>query len=162
MTTSDFDYVFSHNLFEFDYYNIVEKRTLRELVAPNVNYNVLVLCIEYLEVVASFELKYGLIHLLSRFNGLVGENPHKHLNEIHVVCSTPLRSQGITEDCVKLKAFSFSLQGAAKDLLYYLDPNFVTSWNNMMKLFLETLFLASRAASIRRKKVVLDMLTCNH
>lgn len=81
MTTSDFDYVLSHNLFdsnfEFDYYNVSEHRTLRELVAPDVNYKAL--CIAYPEVVAPFELKFGLIHLFPRFTGLAGENPHKHL-----------------------------------------------------------------------------------
>ncbi|RDY09370.1 hypothetical protein CR513_06256, partial [Mucuna pruriens] len=35
----------------------------------------------------SYELKSGLIHLLPKFHGLVGEDPHKHLKEFHVVYS---------------------------------------------------------------------------
>ncbi|CAJ2661974.1 unnamed protein product [Trifolium pratense] len=62
---------------------MAEQRTLRQLAAPDVNYN--------------------------------GEDPHKHLKEFQVVCSTPLRPEGITEDHIKLRAFPFSLQGAAKD-----------------------------------------------
>ncbi|RDY03746.1 hypothetical protein CR513_12634, partial [Mucuna pruriens] len=46
-----------------------------------------------------------------------GEDPHKHLKEFHVVCST-MRPQGIPEDYIKMKAFPFSLDGAAKDWLY--------------------------------------------
>ena len=73
---------------------MANQRTLRELVAPDVNYNAL--CIEFPVVVVPFEVKYGLIHLLPWFNDLVGEDPHMHLKEFLVVCSTPLRPQGIT------------------------------------------------------------------
>ena len=62
-----------------------------------------------------------------------------------------MRPQGITEDHVNLRAFPFSLQGAAKDWLYYLEPNSITSWNNMKKIFLERFPPASRASSIRKE-----------
>ncbi|XP_050896300.1 uncharacterized protein LOC127103049 [Lathyrus oleraceus] len=78
------------------------------------------------------------------------EDPHKHLKEFQVVCSTPLRPEGITEDHIRLRAFPFSLQGAAKDWLYYLELNFVTTWNDLKRVFLERYFSASRAASIRK------------
>ncbi|XP_045810885.1 uncharacterized protein LOC123905320 [Trifolium pratense] len=128
---------------------MAEQRTLRQLAAPDVNYNGL--CIQYTDVDIPFELKSGLIHLLPRFNGLAGEDPHKHLKEFQVLCSTPLRPEGITEDHIKLRAFPFSLQGAAKDWLYYLEPNSVSTWNDLKKVFLERYFPASRAASIRKE-----------
>ncbi|RDX80796.1 hypothetical protein CR513_38613, partial [Mucuna pruriens] len=59
-------------------------------------------------------LKSGLIHLLPKFHGLVGEDPHKHLKKFHVVYST-MRPYEIPEDYIKMKAFPFSLDGAAKD-----------------------------------------------
>ncbi|XP_027357518.1 uncharacterized protein LOC113866919, partial [Abrus precatorius] len=92
----------------------------------------------------------GLIHLLPRFHGLVGEDPHKHLKEFHIVCST-MRPQGVPEEHVKLKAFPFSLMDAAKDWLYYLPPGSIASWDNLKRLFLEKFFPASRAASIRKE-----------
>ncbi|RDX85341.1 hypothetical protein CR513_33485, partial [Mucuna pruriens] len=49
--------------------------------------------------------------------GLAGEDPHKHLKEFHVICST-IRPQGILEDYIKMKAFPFFLNRAAKDWLY--------------------------------------------
>jgi hypothetical protein len=58
---------------------MTEQRTLRELAAPDVNYNGL--CIQCPDVAVPFELKSGLIHLLPRFSGLAGEDPHKHLKE---------------------------------------------------------------------------------
>ncbi|CAJ2633227.1 uncharacterized protein LOC123890943 [Trifolium pratense] len=128
---------------------MAEQRTLRQLAAPDVNYNGL--CIQYTNVDIPFELKSGLIHLLPKFHGLAGEDPHKHLKEFQVVCSTPLRPEGITEDHIKLRAFPFSLQGAAKDWLYYLEPNSVSTWNDLKKVFLERYFPASRAASIRKE-----------
>lgn len=125
-----------------------QNRTLRELVATNVNYNALY--IEYPEVDVPFELKSGLIHLFSRFNGLVGEDRHKHLKELQVVWSTPLRPQGVIKDHLKLMTFPFSLQGIAKYWLYYLEQNFVTRWNDLKKVFLEIFFPASTTSSIRK------------
>ncbi|XP_050916838.1 uncharacterized protein LOC127132019 [Lathyrus oleraceus] len=128
---------------------MADNRTLRQLAAPDVNYNGL--CIEYAADAVPFELKSGLIHLLPKFSGLAGEDPHKHLKEFQVVCSTPLKPEGITEDHIKLRAFPFSLQGAAKDWIYFLEPNSIANWNALKKVFLERYFPASRAASIRKE-----------
>ncbi|RDY09789.1 hypothetical protein CR513_05802, partial [Mucuna pruriens] len=59
------------------------ERTLKELAIPNVEYQPW--CIQYpqLEPAQTYELKFGLIHLLPKFHGLVGEDPHKHLKELH-------------------------------------------------------------------------------
>ena len=62
------------------------ERTLREMVAPDFTYESL--CIQYPDEDAPYVLKTGLIHLLPKFHGLAGEDPHKHLKEFHIVCST--------------------------------------------------------------------------
>ncbi|RDY12503.1 hypothetical protein CR513_02699, partial [Mucuna pruriens] len=67
-----------------------------------------------LEPTQTYELISGLIHLLLKFHGLVGEDPHKRLKKLHVVYSI-MRPQGILEDYIKMKALPFSLDGAAKD-----------------------------------------------
>ncbi|RDY14556.1 hypothetical protein CR513_00369, partial [Mucuna pruriens] len=92
-------------------------RTLKELATPDVVYQPW--CIQYpqLEPAQTYELKSCLIHLLPKFHVLAGEDPHKHLKEFHVVYST-MRPQGIPEDYIMMKAFSLSLDGAAKDWLY--------------------------------------------
>ncbi|RDY07925.1 hypothetical protein CR513_07900, partial [Mucuna pruriens] len=68
-----------------------QDRTLKERATPDVVYQPW--CIEYpqLEPAQSYELKSG-------------EDPHKHLKEFHMVCST-MRPQGIPEDYIKMKAF---------------------------------------------------------
>nr|URM60731.1 ZF-HD family protein [Gymnema sylvestre] len=122
-------------------------KTLKELAAPDVNlqHN----CITYPEMHANFELKSGLIHLLPKFHGLAGEDPHKHLKEFHIVCST-MKPQEIPEEQIKLRAFPFSLDGVAKDWLYYLQPTTITTWNDLKRAFLEKFFPASRTAAIRK------------
>ncbi|RDX84682.1 hypothetical protein CR513_34228, partial [Mucuna pruriens] len=125
------------------------EKTLKELATPYVVYQPW--CIQYpqLEPTQTYELKSGLIHLLPKFHGLAGEDPHKHLKEFHVVCST-MRPKGISEDYIKMKAFPFSLDGATKDWLY-LQPVLFNTWGDMKPTFLEKFFAASRTTTIRKE-----------
>jgi hypothetical protein len=124
--------------------------TLKELVAPDLNQQPLCITFPTLEATTTFELKSGLIHLLPTFHGLTGEDPHKHLKELHVVC-TSMKPTGVTEEQIKLRAFLFSLKDSAKDWLYYLPSGSITTWNEMKRLFLEKYFPASRASNIRKE-----------
>ncbi|RDY06532.1 hypothetical protein CR513_09466, partial [Mucuna pruriens] len=102
------------------------KRTLKELAKPDVLYKPW--CIQYSQLgpAQSYELKSRLIHLLPKFHDLVGDNPHKHLKEFHMVCSM-MRPQGILEDYINMKVFLFSFDGAVKDWLY-LQPVMFNTW----------------------------------
>ena len=73
------------------------QRTMSELIAPEFTYDSL--CIKYPEEEVPYVLKTGLIHLLPKFHGLVGEDPCKHLNQFHVVCST-MKPVDVQEDHV--------------------------------------------------------------
>ncbi|RDY05524.1 hypothetical protein CR513_10638, partial [Mucuna pruriens] len=101
--------------------------TLKELARPDVVYQSW--CIKYLQLEPTqlYELKFGLVHLLLKFHGLVGEDPHKRLKEFHV---------GIPEDYIKMKVFPFSLDEAAKEWLYLQSVLFNT-WGDMKHTFLE-------------------------
>ncbi|XP_031127650.1 uncharacterized protein LOC116029749 [Ipomoea triloba] len=125
-----------------------DQRTLRELSAPNLNQTPL--CIQHPALEVGFELRSGLIQLLPTFCGLENEDPHKHLKEFHVVCSS-FKPQRVTEDQIKLHAFPFSLADRAKDWLFYLPSGSINTWDEMVRLFLEKFFPASRAVSIRRE-----------
>ncbi|RDX80261.1 hypothetical protein CR513_39209, partial [Mucuna pruriens] len=102
-----------------------------------------------LKELAMLDVKSGLIHLLPKFYGLAREDPHKHLKEFHVVCST-MRSQGVSEDYIKMKAFPFCLDGVAKDWLY-LQPVVFNTLEDMKSTFLEKFFQASRTSTIRKE-----------
>ncbi|XP_020209430.1 uncharacterized protein LOC109794391, partial [Cajanus cajan] len=128
-------------------HNGPRERTLREMAAPDFTYESL--CIQYPEEDVPFVLKTGLIHLLPKFHGHAGEDPHKHLKEFHIVCST-MKPPDVQEDHIYLKAFPHSLEGVAKDWLYYLAPRSITSWDDLKRMFLEKFFPASRTTAIRK------------
>ncbi|XP_027156915.1 uncharacterized protein LOC113758083 [Coffea eugenioides] len=125
-------------------------RTLRELTAPELPQQPLCITFPTLAENTSFELKSGLIHLLPTFHGLSGEEPHKHIQEFDVVCSS-MKPPRITEEQIKLRVFPFSLKNAGKDWLYYLPAGSITTWAQLKKKFLEKFFLASRVASLRKE-----------
>ena len=124
---------------------VVMEQTLKELASPVLDQQPL--CIE---LDASFELKSGLIHLLPKFSGLSGVDLNQHLKEFHVVVMG-MKQSSVNEDKAKLKAFPFSLEGSAKEWLYYLSPGSVTTWEEMKKLFLERYFPSSKATLIRKQ-----------
>ncbi|KAF7839089.1 DNA-directed DNA polymerase [Senna tora] len=127
--------------------SMAEEKTLREHAAPQVNQAPL--CIATPTLQAPLELKSGLIHLLPKFRGLMNEDPYQHLKEFHVVCSS-MKPERVTEEQIKLRAFPFSLDGAAKEWLFYLPAGSVTSWEEMMRLFLDRYFPSSRVINARR------------
>ena len=59
--------------------------TLKELAAPTLDNQPL--CIEYAPLDIAFKLKSGMIHLLPKFHGFLGEDPIKHIKEFHVMLS---------------------------------------------------------------------------
>ena len=97
----------------------MEERTIRELASPDaaITQN---MCIQYPD--GECELK----------------SDH-HLKEFHVVCSS-MRPTTVTEEHIKLKAFPFSLQDAAKNWLYCLPPGSINTWETLKRLFLEKFF----------------------
>ncbi|RDX89424.1 hypothetical protein CR513_28845, partial [Mucuna pruriens] len=149
--SSDFNSDFNFGVSKFQESEPMENndRTLKELATPDMLYQPW--CIQHpqLKPAQSYELKSGLIHLLPKFHGLAGEDPHKHLKEFHVVNSI-MRPQGIPKDYIKMKAFPFSLNEVAKDWLY-LQPILFNTWGDMKRMFLEKFFPASRTATIRKE-----------
>ncbi|RDY03521.1 hypothetical protein CR513_12884, partial [Mucuna pruriens] len=105
-------------------------RMLKELATLDVAYQPW--CIQYLQLepAQSYELKSG-------------EDPHKHLKEFHVVYSM-MKPQGIPKDYIKMKAFPFSLDRAAKDWLYL-------HLGDIKCTFLKKFFLDSRTTTIRKE-----------
>jgi len=114
---------------------VVQQQTLKELAASNVENQPLSINIDNN---ANFKLKSGFIHLLSIFNRLVGEDPHAHLKEFYMVC-VGMKPNGVDEEQVKLKAFPFSLKGAAKAWLFSILPSSIGTWNGMRRFSLKSI-----------------------
>ncbi|KAF1885960.1 hypothetical protein Lal_00018501 [Lupinus albus] len=81
---------------------------------------------------------FTLIHLLPKFNGLVGEDPHMHLKELHIVCST-IKPHDTQDDRICSKAFPHSLEGPTKDY-----------WDDLKTTFLGKFFPASKTTTIKK------------
>ncbi|KAK8278583.1 hypothetical protein V6Z12_D09G052900 [Gossypium hirsutum] len=121
-------------------------QTLKQLAAPNLAAQPP--SITYPALDRPLKFNSGYLNLLPKFNGLPGEDPYCHVNEFIITCST-MQPDGIEEEQIKLRAFPFSLQGLAKDWLYYMLPGSFTTWTGLHKAFLEKFFPASRIGSIR-------------
>lgn len=128
--------------------NMKEKKTLRELNEPPEIQSPI--CLGELALGESLDFMYGLIQLLPKFRGLDNEDPYRHLKEFHLVCLT-LKPQYISEEQVKLRAFPYSLDDAAKEWLLYLPGNSINTWKDMRVLFMERFFPASRVMDIMRE-----------
>ncbi|KAK8648438.1 hypothetical protein V6N13_129190 [Hibiscus sabdariffa] len=125
---------YTDEIFSFEDDMADEDQIIRELVAAPDDQQPL--CITFPNGETPFSLKTGLIHLLPTFRGLPNENPHKHLKEFHMVCLST-KPQGVSDDQIKLRAFPFSLTDLAKDWLFDLPSNSVTTWTEMARLFLD-------------------------
>ena len=127
---------------------MANNQTLKQLAAPNLTTQPLSILYPTLE--RPLKLNSGFLNLLPKFNGLPGEDPYRHINEFIITCST-MNVDGVEEDQIKLHTFSFSLQGAAKDWLYYLPPGIFMNWTALHQGFLQKFFPASRIGSIRKE-----------
>ena len=103
-----------------------DNRTLKELTTPNLAQQPLAIVFPELDEGVNFELKSGVVHLLPKFHGLSGEDPHKHLSELHTVV-VGMKPGNVTEEQIKLRAFPFSLKDTANEWFYYLPPGSATT-----------------------------------
>ena len=67
-----------------------------------------------------------------------------------MVCSG-MKPTIISKEQMKLIDFPFSLADSAKEWLYYLPSDTITTWNETKKLFLEKYFPTSKVANIRKE-----------
>ena len=116
-------------------------QTLKELAVFYLNQQPLRITSTILDATITFELKSRLIHLLPIFHGLASEDPHKHLKEFHVVC-TSIKPTRVTEEQIKLRNLLFSLKDLVKDWLYYLSFGSITTCNEMKRFFFREIFLS--------------------
>ncbi|EPS68889.1 hypothetical protein M569_05880 [Genlisea aurea] len=96
------------------------------------------------------ELKAGMLNNLPKFHGRAGEDPHKHIKEFQVICST-MKSEGNNEEQVMLQAFPFSLMDGAKDWFFNLESGSIDNWLAMKRAFFERYFPATQVGYARKE-----------
>ncbi|XP_072087144.1 uncharacterized protein [Arachis hypogaea] len=121
---------------------------LREAGAPDINLKPIQ--IWYPDLDPNFELKTGMINLLTKYNGLPGEDPLKHLKDFQVVCFTA-RRHGSDEVAVMVFTFSFSLEGKAKEWFYTQPEDVIFNWDLMRKEFLEKFYPPQKTDRMRKE-----------
>ncbi|KAH6759202.1 hypothetical protein C2S51_019437 [Perilla frutescens var. frutescens] len=130
--------------------NATNNATLRELAnPPEMDFGPL--CVTLPQAHENFQLKSGFMHILPKFHDYLGDDPHKHLQDFQLACSTVQSQENVDNlEYVKLVAFPFSLQDDAREWLFSLAPGSITIWRIMKQKFIEKYFPASRVASIRK------------
>jgi hypothetical protein len=96
-----------------------------------------------------YEIKPSTIQSLPTFLGFPHENPYEFLSEFQSICST-IQLTGFTEDALKMRLFVFALKERAKHWFQSLEPNSITSWDQLQQVFLKQYFPIGRTNDIRR------------
>ena len=98
----------------------------------------------------TFELKSSLLHHLPVFHGLPAEDPNRHLMDFQFTCKS-MKPANADFQTFQMRAFPFSLADKAKDWLYKLPNEHITSWDQMVKVFLDKFFPTSRMITLRKQ-----------
>ncbi|KAJ9555204.1 hypothetical protein OSB04_009818 [Centaurea solstitialis] len=128
---------------------MADERTLKDFVQPRFSSTSSIAMPT--STAHNYEIKTSLINfvMMDRFGGLPMENPSKHLNSFIEKCST-LRINGLDEEAIRLKLFSFSLKDGAKEWLEGHEPNFFTSWDALAKAFITRFFPPGKTANLTK------------
>ena len=106
----------------------IQQRLLRDYAIPNAD-GAGSSILRHLVNANNFELKPGLIHMVQQeqFGGRDDENPNAHLAKFNLICDT-IKLNGVSDDAIRLRLFSFSLRDKAVKWLSSRPRNSFTTW----------------------------------
>ena len=125
------------------------RMTIKALTSSTINHDPFRSCPEFN---INFELKGPLLSNLPKFNGLAGEDPHRHLNTMYIVCKS-MKPRGTDLEEMCRLVFYFTLENKAKEWLMMLphhNPNALASWDNLKNAFLERYFPSSKITTLTK------------
>ncbi|KAJ9541977.1 hypothetical protein OSB04_028483 [Centaurea solstitialis] len=100
---------------------------------------------------AHFALKplmFSMIQTNGQFGGTAVEDPHSHLKSFMQITDS-FRIPGVSPSALRLSLFPFSLKERARAWYDSLEPDSITSWNQMAEKFLKKYFPPTRNAKSR-------------
>ncbi|KAJ9544806.1 hypothetical protein OSB04_024513 [Centaurea solstitialis] len=100
---------------------------------------------------AHFSLKplmFSMIQTNGQFGGTAVEDPHSHLKSFMQITDS-FRIPGVSPSALRLSLFPFSLKERARAWYDSLEPDSITSWNQMAEKFLKKYFPPTRNAKSR-------------
>jgi hypothetical protein len=104
--------------------------------------------------VTKYEIKSKIIKMTAAnpFEGMVTENPYRHIRHFTTLCNT-VRQEGVPGEWFKRNLFPYSLVGKAKTWYSFASFEVEGNWNKLMKKFCEKFFPISKVQHLRRQVI---------
>jgi hypothetical protein len=85
-----------------------------------------------------YEIKSKIIEMgaANPFEGMVTENPYRHIRIFTTICNT-VRKEGVPDEWFKWNIFPYSLAGNAKTWYLFASFEVESNWNKLTKKFCE-------------------------
>jgi hypothetical protein len=101
-----------------------------------------------------YEIKSKIIEMVAAnpFEGMVTENPYRHIRDFTTICNTA-RQEGVPDEWFKWNLFPYSLVGNAKTWYSFASFEVEGNWNKLTKKFCEKFFPISKVQHLRRQVI---------
>jgi hypothetical protein len=124
-----------------------QERKIGELCTPDIiNLPILNLA----EIGRPFEIKTSTIRMVQHSPFTGKEDPNLHLQAFVQLCQT-FNIDGVTQDQMRARLFSFSLLGKALQWFYSQPTETVKDWNALMRAFMKEYYSPGKTQSWRNK-----------
>ncbi|XP_026380283.1 uncharacterized protein LOC113275064 [Papaver somniferum] len=107
-------------------------------------------CIILPTATTTYEIRASAIQALPNFYGKENENPYYHIRDFEELCGR-MKFKDLSDEFLKLRLFPLSLKDKAKSWLNALSPSSISTWNDMINIFLHKFFPRHKTTAIRQK-----------